>query len=76
MVRCSQETTFDCDAKSDFQGDDEKCEKGAARSIMLADVQSAFLHGDARRSLHVELHPDDHTSVSLNAPCMELATPR
>ena len=53
-----------------------KCEKGARRSIMLADVKSAFLHGDARRSLHVELHPDDHTSVSLNAPCMELATPR
>ena len=32
-----------------------RCEDGAKRSIMLADVKAAFLSGDARRSLYVEL---------------------
>ena len=32
------------------------CENGA-RSIVLADVKTAFLCGDARRSLYVELPP-------------------
>ena len=36
-----------------------KCENGTRRSIMLADVKTAFLHGDARRSLDVELPPED-----------------
>ena len=31
-----------------------KCENVAKRSIMLADVKTAFLCGDARRSLDVE----------------------
>ena len=59
-----------------------KCENGAKRSIMLADVKTAFLYGDARRSLFVELPPEDPlvasvvTLASLNVPCMELATPR
>ena len=50
---------------------------------MLAAVRAAFLYGDARRSLYVELPPEDplvasqvDTSESLNAPCMEPATPR
>ena len=35
-----------------------KCENGARRSMMLADVKTAFLFGDARRSLFVELPPE------------------
>ena len=41
-----------------------KCENGAKRSIMLADVKTAFLYGDARRSLYVELPPEDSLSAS------------
>ena len=41
-----------------------KCEDGARRSIMLADVRTAFLYGDARRSLYVELPPEDPLAVS------------
>ena len=41
-----------------------RCEDGAKRSIMLADVKTAFLHGDARRSLYVELPPEDPLSAS------------
>ena len=41
-----------------------KCENGAKRSIMLADVKTAFLCGDARKSLYVELPPDDPLSAS------------
>ena len=41
-----------------------KCENGARRSILLADVKTAILYGDARRSLHVELHPDDPLAAS------------
>ena len=36
-----------------------RCECGAKRAIMLADVKTAFLYGDARRSLYVELPPED-----------------
>ena len=39
-------------------------ENGAKRSIMLADVKTAFLYGDARRSLYVELAPEDPLSAS------------
>ena len=39
-------------------------ENGAKRSIMLADVKTAFLNGDARRSLYVELPPEDPLSAS------------
>ena len=31
---------------------------------MLADVKTAFLYGDARRSLYVELPPEDPLSAS------------
>ena len=31
-----------------------RCENGAKRSIILTDVKTAFLHGDARRTLYVE----------------------
>ena len=41
-----------------------KCENGAKRSIMLTDVKTAFLYGDATRSLHVELPPEDPLSAS------------
>ena len=41
-----------------------KCENGARRSIMLADVKTAFLYGDARRSLYVELPPEDPLAAS------------
>ena len=41
-----------------------KCENGAKRSIMVADVKTAFSHGDARRSLNVELPPEDPWSAS------------
>ena len=41
-----------------------RCENGARRSIMLADVKTAFLHGDARRSLHVELPLEDPLEAS------------
>ena len=34
-----------------------RCENGARRSIMLADVKTTSLYGDARRSLYVELPP-------------------
>ena len=43
-----------------------KCENGVRRSIMLADVKTAFLYGDARQHLV-------NTSVSLKGPCMEHA---
>ena len=36
-----------------------KCENGEKRSIMLTDVKTAFLYGDARRLLFIELHPGD-----------------
>ena len=41
-----------------------KCEKGAKISIMLADVKTAFLYGDARRSLYFELPPEEPVSAS------------
>ena len=41
-----------------------RCENVAKRSIMLADVKTAFLCGDARRSLYVELPPDDLLAAS------------
>ena len=41
-----------------------RCEDGTKRSIMLADVKTAFLYGDARRSLYVELPPEDPLSAS------------
>ena len=41
-----------------------KCEKGAKISIMLADVKTAFLYGDARRSLYVELPLEDPLAAS------------
>ena len=41
-----------------------KREDGATRSIMLADVKTAILYGDARRPLYVELPPEDHMSAS------------
>ena len=41
-----------------------KCENGATRSIMLAVVKTAFLYGDARRSLYVELPPEDPLAAS------------
>ena len=41
-----------------------RCEDGEKRSITLADVKTAFLHGDARRSLYVELPPEDTLSAS------------
>ena len=73
---------FDGHANSDFPSDGRR-ENGARKSIMLADVKTAFLDGDARRSLYVEsCHlktPWKHlvdTSASLNVPCMKLATPR
>ena len=36
-----------------------RCENGARRAIMLADVKTAFMYGDARSSLYVELPPGD-----------------
>ena len=42
-----------------------KCEDGAKRSVMLADVTTAFLYGDARRSLYVELPPEDPLAASV-----------
>ena len=36
-----------------------RCENGARRSIILVDVKTAFLYGDARRSLYVELALED-----------------
>ena len=41
-----------------------RCENGARRAIMLADVKTAFLYGDARRSLYVELPPEDPLAAS------------
>ena len=41
-----------------------KCENWAKRSIMLADVKTAFLCGDGRTSLYVELPPEDPLSAS------------
>ena len=39
-------------------------ENGARRSIMLADVKTAYLYGDARRSLYIELPPETlHVSI-------------
>ena len=32
---------------------------GTRRAIMLADVTAAFLYGDARKSMYVELPPED-----------------
>ena len=40
-----------------------KYENGSKRSIMLADVKTAFLYGDARRSLYVELPSEDPLSA-------------
>ena len=39
-------------------------EDGEKRSIMLADVKTAFLYGNARRSLYVELPPEDPLAAS------------
>ena len=36
-----------------------RCENVARRSIILADVKTAFQYGGARRSLYVELPPED-----------------
>ena len=41
-----------------------RCEVGPKRSIMLADFNTAFLYGDARRSLYVELPPEDPLTAS------------
>ena len=41
-----------------------RCEVGARRSIKLADVKTAFLYGDAKRSLYVELPPEDPLAAS------------
>ena len=41
-----------------------KCENGARRSVMPADVKTAFLYGDARRPLYVEFPPDDPLPAS------------
>ena len=41
-----------------------KHEDSAKRSIMLGDVKTAFLFGDARRPLYVELPPEDPLSAS------------
>ena len=41
-----------------------RCEDGTKRSIMLVDVKTAFLYGDARRSLYVELPLEDPLSAS------------
>ena len=41
-----------------------RCENGARRSIMLAGVKTAFLYGDARRSLYVDLPPEDPLAAS------------
>ena len=41
-----------------------KREDGAKRSIMLADVKTASLYGDARRPLYVELPLEDPMSAS------------
>ena len=41
-----------------------KYENGAKRSIMLGDVKTAFLYGDARRLLYIELPPEDPLSAS------------
>ena len=56
-----------------------KREDGAKRSSMLADVTTAFLYGDARRPLYVELPQERiHCQLlfdmweNLNVPCMEL----
>ena len=46
-----------------------KCENGAKRSIMLADVKTAFLYGDARRSLYVELPPGRYVGKLERAMC-------
>ena len=57
-----------------------KREDGAKRSIMRADVKTAFLCGDARKSLYVELPREDpcqlpiDTWENMNAPGMELET--
>ena len=63
MVSCLQEHWSDGDLNSDFCAM-TRCEDGAKRSIMLADVKTAFLHGDATRSLYVELPPEDPLSAS------------
>ena len=41
-----------------------KGENGAKRTIMLADVKTAFLYGDARRSLYVELPHENPLSAT------------
>ena len=41
-----------------------RCENGTKRSVMLADVKTAFLYGDARMSLYVELPPEDPLATS------------
>ena len=41
-----------------------RCETGARRSIMLADVKTAFLYGDARRFLYIDLPPEDPLAAS------------
>ena len=37
---------------------------GTRRAILLADVTAAFLYGDARRSLYLELPPEDPLAAS------------
>ena len=37
---------------------------GTRRAIMLADVKTDFLYSDARRSLYVELLPEDPLAAS------------
>ena len=37
---------------------------GTRRATMLADVKTAFLYGEARRSLYVELPPEDPLAAS------------
>ena len=36
-----------------------RCENGATRSILLTDVKTAFLYGDAMRSFYVECPRED-----------------
>ena len=51
-----------------------KSENGARRSIMLADVKTAFMYGDARRSLHVELALEGPLAAAGRYAWLELAT--
>ena len=58
-----------------------RCENGTRRSIMLADVKTAFMATQGGRcmlscSLRTPWQHLVDTSASLAVPCVELATPR